>query len=541
MEIIMQPFLIKERGFIMKSMKKLLSPVLAVCMIASFTVGMSASAETSSSVAVYSKSNMSFSGSAQIKGDGIIASGTLSGGYNAWATGSIYTASGVQVNDSHGSQSSVVKSYTGTLTDYTFKSYASFPETTYFIDKSTDYKDGTKDVVVGWGSKDFSDGYALTADSYIRNISINYNLTLYVDVPSGQTRVIRAGTLTNNGNIAVRGGGKVVLYVDRLDGCNCGTFNASSSDFGSAAAMTIVAEQSSGKLNLSNCRFGANLIFMDSQMQLDNTAIQGNLYAKGNVNLTGTAHVNGLVFAPSSNTSLQGSTYIAGKLITNSLDISGSCYVQTGSVSSLPSDIARLIGDQNDSQVSGGSLTTTTATNGGSGTTSTPIATTTAGGGNGPDEPSGDTVTITVTIARRMSIRLENGTILKDNDTFTMPKYGTVRFQVCTNNWDTNTYTDDGQGIAGQKVYEYTNIKGKELYLRVDNDRYFKPVVFHFAKGDYGKQTGINQVLSTPMEYLSVNLPLGATVSVDAYVNNKIVESQNLFIDSSLNNYTWNY
>lgn len=523
----------------MKNKKKLLSSVLAVCMIACFTVGMPVSAETSSSVAVYSQSDMTFSGSALIKGDGIIASGTLSGGYNPWAAGSIYTASGVKVNDSHGSQSSIVKSYSGTLTDYTFNSYASFPETTYFLDKSTDYKDGTKDVSVGWGSKDFSDGYALTADSFIRNISVNYNLTLYIDVPAGQVRVIRAETLTNNGNIEVRGGGKAVLYIDRLNDCNCGTFNAPPSGFGSAEALTIVAEQSSGKLDLSNCRIGANMIFMDTQMKLDNTAIHGNLYSKGKVNLFGTAYISGLVFAPKSDTTLQGSTYIVGKLITNSLDLSGSCYVQAGSVSSLPSDIAELIGDRNDSQVNGGGSTTTTTAGGGSGTTSATTAAT--GGGDDPGEPSGDTVTITVTIARRMSIRLENGTILKNGDTFKMPKYGTVRFQVCTNDWDTNTYTDDGHGIAGQKVYEYTNIKNKEPYLRVDNDRYFKPVIFHFAKGDYGKQTGINQVLSTPLEYLSVNLPLGATVSVDAYVNNKVVETQNLFIDSSLKNYTWNY
>lgn len=525
----------------MKRLKKLLSPLLAVCMVASFTAGMTASAETVSSLAVFSKSDMTFSGSAQIKGDGIIASGTLSGGYNAWATGSIYTASGVTVNDSYGSQSSIVKNYTGTLPDYSFQSYASFPETTYFINKSTDYQDGTKDVVVGWGGSDHASGYALTADSFIRNISVDYNLTLNIDVPEGQVRVIRAGTLTNNGSIAVRGGGKVVLYVDRLANCNCGTFNATSSGFGSADALTVVIGQSNGTLALSNCRFGANVIFLDSnKLQLDNTLMQGNLYAAGTVRLTGSANVNGLVFAPNSATSLEGSTYIKGELITGTLTISGSCYVQYGPVSPLPSDIGALIGDKNDKQVNGGGTTTTTTSNGGSDTTAA-TTTTTTGGGSDPGQPTGDTVTITVTIARRMSIRLENGAILKNGDTFTMPKYGTVRFQVCTNDWDTNTYTDDGHGIAGQKVYEYTNVKNKELYLRVDNNRYFRPVIFHFAKGDYGKQTGIKQVLSTPLEYLSVNLPLGATVNVDAYVKNKIVESQSIFIDSTLSDYTWNY
>ena len=39
----------------------------------------------------------------------------------------------------------------------------------------------------------------------------------------------------------------------------------------------------------------------------------------------------------------------------------------------------------------------------------------------------------------------------------------------------------------GPVVYEFTHKKNKELYLRVDNDRYFMPVRFHFEKGDYSK------------------------------------------------------
>ncbi|MDF2567156.1 MAG: hypothetical protein K0R90_612, partial [Oscillospiraceae bacterium] len=144
-------------------------------------------------------------------------------------------------------------------------------------------------------------------------------------------------------------------------------------------------------------------------------------------------------------------------------------------------------------------------------------------------------------VARRMSIRLEDGRILKNGDTFTMPKYGTIKFQMCTNNWDTDTYTDDGQGIAGSKVFEYTHVKNKELFLRVDTIKYFKPVKFHFTKGDYKKLTGVDKVLSTPLESLSINFPIGATVEVKAVVKGQVVETTNLFIDSSLDWHNWNY
>jgi hypothetical protein len=146
---------------------------------------------------------------------------------------------------------------------------------------------------------------------------------------------------------------------------------------------------------------------------------------------------------------------------------------------------------------------------------------------------STDKVAITVAIPRRMSVRLENGTILKNGDKFNMPKFGTVKFQMCTNNWDTDTYTDDGQGIAGTKVFEYTHFKGKDLFLRVNTNKYFMAVRFSFAKGNYNKQTGINQVLSTPLESLSVNLPLGSTITADAYIALGKVNTTNLFVETA--------
>lgn len=155
---------------------------------------------------------------------------------------------------------------------------------------------------------------------------------------------------------------------------------------------------------------------------------------------------------------------------------------------------------------------------------------------------------IAAVIPKRMSVRLQDGTILKNGDKFQMPVGGTIRFQMCTNNWDTDTYTDDGLGLAGTKVYTFTHVKGKDNTLRVDTNTYFMAYRFHFAKGDYNKQTGINRVLSKPLESLSVNLPLGSTVTVNAYQNisNKI-SSADVFIATdedktlSYTDFTWDF
>ena len=111
---------------------------------------------------------------------------------------------------------------------------------------------------------------------------------------------------------------------------------------------------------------------------------------------------------------------------------------------------------------------------------------------------------IAAVIPKRMSVRLQDGT--KNGDKFQMPVGGTIRFQMCTNNWDTDTYTDDGQGLAGTKVYTFTHVKGKDNTLRVDTNTYFMAYRFHFAKGDYNKQTGIDRVLSMPLESRSAPL-----------------------------------
>lgn len=61
---------------------------------------------------------------------------------------------------------------------------------------------------------------------------------------------------------------------------------------------------------------------------------------------------------------------------------------------------------------------------------------------------------ITTAIPRRMSVRLQDGIILKKRR----------QLPDVHNNWDTDTFTDDGQGLAGTKVFTFIHVKGKRQH-----------------------------------------------------------------------------
>ena len=63
----------------------------------------------------------------------------------------------------------------------------------------------------------------------------------------------------------------------------------------------------------------------------------------------------------------------------------------------------------------------------------------------------------------------------------------------------------------------------------------------------YNKQTGINSVVNTPLESLSVNLPLGSTITCDAYKEYSRIDSADVFIETAddkticYKDYYWEY
>ena len=90
--------------------------------------------------------------------------------------------------------------------------------------------------------------------------------------------------------------------------------------------------------------------------------------------------------------------------------------------------------------------------------------------------------------------------------------------------------------------------------LRTDVNKCFMAYRYHFEKGDYNKQTGIVNVVNTPLESLSVNLPLGSTITSDAYLGMTYTDSDDIFIENnngqgiydnvyltSVNDYYWHY
>jgi hypothetical protein len=98
------------------------------------------------------------------------------------------------------------------------------------------------------------------------------------------------------------------------------------------------------------------------------------------------------------------------------------------------------------------------------------------------------------------------------------------------------------------------NCDAKDTHLETDVNNFFMAYRFHFENGEYKKQTGIDKVINTPTESLSVNLPLGSTITCNAYDNGDKIDSADVFIANnngegiyddeyltSVNDYTWNH
>ena len=178
--------------------------------------------------------------------------------------------------------------------------------------------------------------------------------------------------------------------------------------------------------------------------------------------------------------------------------------------------------------------------------------------------PTGEKINVGVVTPKKMSIRLQDGSILKTGDSFDIAAGQTIKFQMCSNNWDNDIYDDNGNGLAGTVVYSvsvssrydersydpdsktFILPKGDPV-LRTDVNSCFMAYKYHFRKGDYNKQTGISNVVNTPLESLSVNLPLGSTITSDAYKAFNQVDTARVFIETgedktlSYTDYYWEY
>ncbi len=179
-------------------------------------------------------------------------------------------------------------------------------------------------------------------------------------------------------------------------------------------------------------------------------------------------------------------------------------------------------------------------------------------------EETGKTIELGIVTPKKMSVRFEDGKIYQSGDSLKIEIGKTYKFQMCSNNWDNDIYDDNGNGLCGTVVYSVrvSNRYDERSYdedsktfvlpkgdpvLRTDVNSCFMAYRYHFTKGDYNKQTGIENVVNTPLESLSVNLPLGSTISSDAYIDYNQIASANVFIERgedlslSYTDYYWEY
>ena len=229
--------------------------------------------------------------------------------------------------------------------------------------------------------------------------------------------------------------------------------------------------------------------------------------------------------------------------------------------------------------------------------------------GDDPDEKPAKTVSLKVITPLAMAVRFEDGSVYYSGDSVDVEVGKDYRFQMCCVDWSTRTvngekkihkpeetfypaatawqhtnhgtYSDDGLGLRGTVVYTVrlsdkygdrsfdeatkTFVLPKNDYvLRTDVNKCFMAYRFTFRSGDYNKQTGIENVVYDtgvehentledfgyykPLEFLSVNLPLGSTVTAIAYKNYEYLAQADIFVDIDAENpdlcyktYVWPY
>ncbi len=207
-----------------------------------------------------------------------------------------------------------------------------------------------------------------------------------------------------------------------------------------------------------------------------------------------------------------------------------------------------------------------------------------------PTDPASETCSIRIDVPLKMAVAFADGSVYYGGEMKEVVYGQEYPFQMCSVNWDNGIYDENGNGLRGTVVYRmivvhekefneralaamqdpdrYT-VKGidiidneakliivngdaKDTHLETDVNNFFMAYRFHFASEDYNKKTGIPNVINTPIESLSVNLPLGSTIACNAYIGDEKVDSDNVFIThnagkgiyynvelTSVNDYTW--
>ena len=212
--------------------------------------------------------------------------------------------------------------------------------------------------------------------------------------------------------------------------------------------------------------------------------------------------------------------------------------------------------------------------------------------GDIPTDEEGEKVSIRVDVPLKMAVAFEDGSVCYGGEMKEFIVGKEYLFQMCSVNWENGIFDGDDNGIRGTVVYRmiavhqdefnelariakedpdrYTvkgidiidnvekkiivNCDAEDTHLETDVNNFFMAYRFHFTGEDYGKTTGIDKVVNNPLESLSVNLPLGSTITCNAFVDGEKVDSADVFVANnsgegvyddelltSVNDYTWNH
>ncbi|MBQ7700328.1 MAG: choice-of-anchor A family protein [Clostridia bacterium] len=212
------------------------------------------------------------------------------------------------------------------------------------------------------------------------------------------------------------------------------------------------------------------------------------------------------------------------------------------------------------------------------------------GENNNVNDP--ETVGIRIDVPLKMAVAFADGTVYYGGEMKDVVYGQEYMFRMCAVNWENGQYDENGNGLAGTVVYRMTVVHRDEFFeyaaaassdpdryvvkgidiidnetktiiingdaadahLETDVNSFFVAYRFHFTSSDYNKKTGIANVINTPLESLSVNLPVGSTVACSAYKGDELLGAENVFITrnsgegvyddvllTSVNDYTWAY
>ena len=195
---------------------------------------------------------------------------------------------------------------------------------------------------------------------------------------------------------------------------------------------------------------------------------------------------------------------------------------------------------------------------------------------------SSDKGNIRIDVPLKMAVAFEDGSVYYGGEMKEIEFNKEYHFQMCTVNWS-NGLLDDNNGLRGSVVYtmevihnsefkelaasakedpERYTVKGidvidnvnkkifvngdaTEAHLETDVNNFFMAYRFYFKGENYNHQTGIDKVIydtgtdskyNKPLESLSVNLPLGSTITAKAYKNYEQISEVDIFITIDENN-----